>query len=158
MHDLHSMFEENRGKLFSYLVRMCGEYELAQEIMQETFTRYLERYRDSENSPSLLYTIAYHAFVDHTRKQAKQAVLEDDHMVDVSDIEHTLMVRQGYQRVLHALGQLSEDDRHMISLVISEDLTYRQIGGMLGITEANVKVRVHRIRIRLREILQGGKP
>ncbi|HDP26524.1 MAG TPA: RNA polymerase sigma factor [Deltaproteobacteria bacterium] len=158
MHDLSSMFEENRARLFSYLMRMCGTYELAWDIMQETYTRYLERYRERENSPALLYKIAYHAFVDHTRRQAREVVFEEEHAVHEIDLEHTLMVREGYQSVLRALGQLGQDDRNLISLVIGGDVSYRQIADMMGMSEANVKVRVHRIRIRLREILKGEKP
>ena len=44
--------------LFTYLMRMTGDYYLAGDIMQESFTRYLERYPKQVPNASLLFTIA----------------------------------------------------------------------------------------------------
>jgi len=41
-------------------------------------------------------------------------------------------------------------------LTVSSDLSYREIANILGISEANVKVKVHRARILLKELLQTG--
>ena len=61
--------------------------------------------------------------------------------------------------MLAAIGQLTQPDRELISLVATADLTYLQIGRILHISEANVKVRVHRARTKLRDILSsGGEP
>ncbi len=51
-----------------------------------------------------------------------------------------------------AIAQLNEIDRIIISMVL-EDVSQKQIGDVLGITENNVNVKVHRIKKQLKEIL-----
>ena len=70
------------------------------------------------------------------------------------DQERVLMVREEYRRVLSALQRLDEDERDILSLIISSDLSYREIATIAGISEANVKVKVHRARLKLRKMLE----
>jgi RNA polymerase sigma-70 factor (ECF subfamily) len=67
------------------------------------------------------------------------------------------MVRDEYRRVLSAMDALESDERDILALVISSDLSYREIASIAGISEANVKVRVHRARLNLKEILAKGE-
>jgi RNA polymerase sigma-70 factor (ECF subfamily) len=66
------------------------------------------------------------------------------------------MVREEYRRVLGAAGQLEKDERDLLALVVSGDLSYREIASICSISEANVKVKVHRARLKLKEILNRG--
>jgi RNA polymerase sigma-70 factor (ECF subfamily) len=54
---------------------------------------------------------------------------------------------------MDAIKRLPPFDRELIALVAGADLSYSQIGKVLNISEANVKVKVHRARIKLKEIL-----
>jgi len=157
MKDETSMFERMKGRLFSYLMRTSGDYELSRDILQETFVRYLERYAGREVSSSLFYTIARNAYIDHVRKGGRNSPLEGDHLDEAPDAHHRVLVREEYARVLDAMGQLAADEREVLSLAAGSDLTYAQIARIVGISEANVKVKVHRARCRIREILQGGE-
>ena len=57
---------------------------------------------------------------------------------------------------MSAIDKLAPLDRELISLVTTADLTYQEIGRVLKISEANVKVRIHRARTKLREMLASG--
>lgn len=151
------MFELHKKKLFSYLMRMSGDYELSRDILQETFRRYLENYSASDGSPSLLYTIARNAFVDQVRRQARQLPLEGEPCDRGNDAEHEMLIRESYCGVLDALKELAPDEREVLSLAISSELSYREIAEVMNLTVANVKVKVHRARKRIREILKGGQ-
>lgn len=157
MKDDTSMFERMKGRLFSYLMRTSGDYELSRDILQETFARYLERYAGREVSPSLFYTIARNAYIDHVKKGGRYTPLDADHRDGTPDADHRVIVREEYARVLDAMGRLAADEREVLSLAVGSDLTYSEIARIVGISEANVKVKVHRARCRIREILQGGE-
>jgi RNA polymerase sigma-70 factor (ECF subfamily) len=58
--------------------------------------------------------------------------------------------------MLAAIQQLNPVDRELIALLATEAFSYRQIGTILNISEANVKVRVHRARLRLKAILKAN--
>ena len=156
MEDFRIFYEKQRGKLFSYLLRISGDYYLAMDILQESFTRYYEKYAGNTRNVSLLYTIARNDFLDHKRKAAKHVEFDQSHEPRSRDISETLEVKQEYARVISAMKQLREDEREILALVLSGDFNYKQIAGMVDTTEGNVKVKVHRARTKLRKILQAG--
>ena len=125
--------------------------------MQESFTRYLERYgKDSENA-ALLYTIGRNLIFDNARRQKRNSQLQSDRDNPVDDQEHHLMVRDQYRQVLSAMQKLEDDERDILALAVSSQLSYREISSIAGISEANVKVKVHRARTKLRKIIQAGE-
>jgi RNA polymerase sigma-70 factor (ECF subfamily) len=63
------------------------------------------------------------------------------------------MVRDEYRRVLAAMKHLEEDERDLISLVVSSGLSYHEVAEVTGISEANVKVKIHRTRKKLRNLM-----
>jgi RNA polymerase sigma-70 factor (ECF subfamily) len=149
-------YKEHKDRLFAYLMRMTGDYFLSCDIMQESFTRYFEHYREKARSVSLLYTIARNTLFDHARRQGRMTQLEVDQKDCSNDQEHILMVREEYRRVLAAMQKLKKDERDILALAVSGALSYRDIASIAGISEANVKVKVHRARLKLKKILQVG--
>ena len=155
--DVHlEFYKEHKDRLFAYLMRMTGDYYLSSDIMQESFTRYLEHYGNQAESVSLLYTIARNTLADHGRKQGRTTQLDSDQEDSSSDQEHALMVREEYRQVLGAIQRLKKDEREILALAVSGVLSYREIASIAGTTEANVKVKVHRARLKLKKILNTG--
>lgn len=153
-----TMFQQYKAKLFSYLMRMSGNYDLSQDILQDTFRRYLEHYSSRDVSASLLFTIARNALVDHWRKNRSHSPLdEDQHHDHGNNAEQHVLIKESYRRMLHALNILPEEEREVLSLAVSSELPYSEIASIMNLTEANVKVKIHRARQKLKEILQGGQ-
>ena len=155
VHDVSDLFEENKDRLFAYLIRMTGDFDLAGDILQESFARYMEHYQDNENSTSLLYTIARNALIDHTRKHRYHGELDGEEEDHAGDLEHTLLIRENYRRVMKGFQALDQEERDILSMVVSSELPYHEIATVTGISMANVKVKVHRARVKLRKILAG---
>jgi len=137
-------------------MRSTGDYYLSSDILQESFTRYLEKYDAEGPSPALLYTIARNAVVDGHRKQGRDTRLSDDQEPSGPNPETQLMVREEYRRVLAAMQELEQEERDILSLVVSSGLPYREIARIAGTSEANVKVRVHRARVKLKKMMNTG--
>jgi len=154
MDNFQDFYKRQKDKLFSYLMRLTGDYHLSMDIMQESFMRCLEKYRNKTMNNSLLYTIARNVLIDLRRRDKKKENLEHDVIDQTADQENDFRIKQEYRRVLSAMSKLEEDEREVLALVLTEDLKYREIASVLGINEGNVKVKVHRARLRLREILQ----
>jgi RNA polymerase sigma-70 factor (ECF subfamily) len=157
--DAHAaFFRQQKDRLFAYLMRMTGDYYLAGDVLQESFARYLEHYRRKEASISLLYAIARNALVDTLRKHSRNVGLGSDPAESAHDPESRLLIREAYRRMLAALQRLDPPDRELIALVADGELKYRDVAALAGISEANVKVRVHRIRLKLKQILEEERP
>ena len=150
-----AFYEAHREKLFSYLMRMTGDYHLSSDVLQDSFTRILEKYAREEMSLPLLYRIARNALIDIWRRQQRERKIENEHPGSSENPEQDLLVRDDYRRVLEGIQRLEKNEREILSLVVSGDLSYREIAAILGISESNVKVRVHRARLRLKNILKG---
>lgn len=154
MDDFEGFYNEHREKLFSYLMRVIGDYFLSSDILQESFTRYLEHYRSHTRNVSLLYKIARNTLIDHFRRSKRDDCRIEDPKDRTNDQEHLLMVRQEYRQVLAGMQKLKKDERDILALTLSGELSYMEIASIVGISQGNVKVRVHRARMKLREILQ----
>lgn len=157
MNSFRDFYNKHKDKFFAYLIRCTGDYFLSGDIMQESFTRYLEKYGSNPSSPALLYTIGRNLFFDSARRQSRKNVSETDGQDSLYDMEHHLSVREEYRQVLAAMQQLESDERDILALTVSSGLSYRGVAEIVGISEANVKVKVHRARIKLRKIVQAGE-
>jgi len=146
----------NRDKLFGYLMRLTGDYQLSSDIVQESFTRFLEHYGSDRQNVSLLFTIARNALWDNSRKKEHNKKLENDMKDGSINQEQMFLIRESYRKVLNAMLKLEISQREILALKVSSDLSYREIANIIGISEANVKVKVHRARIKLKEQLQKG--
>jgi RNA polymerase sigma-70 factor, ECF subfamily len=156
MDEYRLFYEKHKDKLFAYLMRMTGDYHLAGDIMQESFIRFLESYGHVQENASILYTIARNLVFDESRRKKAGASLENNINDCWEDQEHHFMVREEYRRMLDALQELSQEERDILALVAGGDFNYREIAGIVDLSESNVKVKVHRARVRLKSILKTG--
>jgi RNA polymerase sigma-70 factor (ECF subfamily) len=157
MEKFGSFYNDSRKTLFNYLMRMTGDHYLAGDIMQESFTRYLENYSGQLPRASLLFTIARNMLFDHSRNRNRNLQLGEDPIDRSRSQEQDLMIKQEYRQVLGAMQRLTQDERDILALAISDGLSYRDVASIVGISVENVKVRVHRARHKLKKILQKGE-
>jgi RNA polymerase sigma-70 factor (ECF subfamily) len=154
MDRFRQFYTENRDRLHGYLLRRTGNFSTAADLVQETFARYLEKYRNIEQSPSLLYRIGRNLFLDQIRREGKTVPLEEqDVAIAGRSQEEDYILREQTKTMLASFSQLDNDDRRILIMVAVDDLTYDQIGKALGYSVANVKVRVHRARRKLRQLM-----
>ena len=150
-------YNDNKDRLFSYLLRKSGNYHLAADMMQESFTRYLERYHEREYNPALLFTIGRNLFFDQVRKGRETVSYEDEKHGEGVDQEHAYQIHEETREVLMALRQMDEEERDILSLLASSGLPYREIAQITGNSEANIKVKIHRSRIKLKKLLKENR-
>jgi RNA polymerase sigma-70 factor (ECF subfamily) len=149
-----AFYSKYKDKLFSYILYKCGDRETALDIVQDSFVRCMEHYRISPaTSPSLLFTIARNALYDIQRAKRKVTTLEKENVTSSSNIEKDLITREKLSLVQDAMVKLSDKDRDLLLLVVN-GLSYKDIAAIHKISVANVKVRVHRARMTLKNELE----
>ena len=94
-------------------MRMTGDYYLASDMLQESFTRLLDRYPSNAWCKALLFRVARNAMIDEKRKlrDGKRQALTENH--GAQDHEHDLMIRESYREVLKALQDLDPMEQDM---------------------------------------------
>jgi RNA polymerase sigma-70 factor (ECF subfamily) len=149
-------YNENRNRVFAYLLRLTGDCHLANDLMQESFARYLSRYGRNGHNCALLYTIARNVAFDAVRKCREVSIWDDSVASPVGDPERQLIEKQAYSQIITAIQRLNAVERELIALLATEAFSYKEIGKLLNISEANVKVKVHRARLKLKAIMENG--
>lgn len=152
------LFERYKHRLFNFFLKFCGDEAQAQDMTQNTFYRML-KYRQSYNETQLfkawIYQIARNLLKD-SYKENKVKMIDLKMARQKHDTETEPMVRNEQEQLLHqALKKLPDDQREILILSRFEELKYEEIGEILGISVANVKVKAHRAIQKLREIMQN---
>lgn len=137
--------------------RVVADDDDAEDAAQEAVMRAWRRRRacrSPEAPESWLRTIARNEALRHLERAARfDRSTGDDRSPDVPSewLEDGLVTRLSIDQ---AVAQLNEEDRRLIGLRYSLDLSDVDIGAVLGIAEATVRVRLHRVRKRLRPLIE----
>ena len=158
MGDIEAFYRAGKDRLFGYLIRMTANHDLSADVMQESFVRYIEHYGSRPCQYPLLYRIARNVLNDHFRRNNRFTYTDDDVEDSCASVDQTIEDRDMFQQVLKAMQKLKPEDREILSLATGDgNLSYQQIGEITGNSEANIKVRIHRSRLKLRELLNKGE-
>jgi RNA polymerase sigma factor (sigma-70 family) len=149
-----TFYQQTRGRFFNYLVRLVGDYDKAADIFQESYARYWEHYSRQKPSAGLLFTIGRNAVIDSRRRSGGEQPYEDCLRDHRPDQETALVTKESYRRVLTAMNRLKPLEREVLALAVDGGFTYEEIARITRISVANVKVKVHRARQRLRSLLK----
>lgn len=151
------LYEQYRSGLYHYLLKSSGHRELAADLVQETFARAMAAYPAGDVTPALLYRIARNLFLDAVKKEGRLRWGEEAEGRAEGNPESGMLMDEELRRVFRTLSRLAPEERDTLLLVITEDLSYREVAELTGTSLANVKVRVHRARRHLRQRLIKGE-
>jgi RNA polymerase sigma-70 factor, ECF subfamily len=151
---------------YTLAFRLTGNEEDASDVVQETYLRAyrsLRRFRGDAQFTTWLYRITANCSSTLLAKRARtrtESLSDDETVIDVrphADPEQRLAGEDERTRVAQALARLPWRLRQVIVLRDIYDLPHGVIARELGITEAAAKVRLHRARCRLREVLAADE-
>lgn len=153
MEDIYSQYS---GTVHGYLMRLCGNKELAQELTQETFyqaVRSIDRF-DGKCSPGTwLCGIAKHVYYNSLRRP-KPAVQLPEELPAPEDFTEQI-VRADQAMIAHRyLHNLEEPYREVFTLRTFCDLSHTQIAELFGKTESWSRVTYYRARRILQDAMK----
>ena len=141
---------------------ILGDYMLAEDAVSEAYIRIyknLHKIEDPASNRSIAFvvTITKNAALTILARQKGSAGEElDENMEDGFDLEQEALTRLDSQEVFAAIDKLGEELRSVLMLKYAHDLSHKEIGKTLGISENNVTVRLHRARKKLTTMLERG--
>ncbi len=154
------LFEVVYRECYPMVLQMClgfmkGDQDLANDLSQEVFINIwnaLINFKGESTHKTWVYRITVNTCLQYIRKEKKKKKLS------LEKIEHTLVDESQAlntdqnQSLYRAIGKLEELDRLIIMMVL-EGQDYDNISNVLGIKPTNVRVKIHRIKKRLKKIL-----
>jgi len=158
------LVKDNQQKI----LRICRYYapvsEDQKDIYQEILIniwKSLDSFRGDALESTWVYRVALNTAMGFSGKEFRRMriVLDggDKNLTHlVSEDDTSFKIREDQLSLLqNHLNQLSVIDKAIMSLVL-EDLTSKEIADIIGITEPNVRVKIHRIKETLKEQMKGG--
>jgi len=149
-----TFFNETKGRFLNFLIRLTGDADRAADAFQEAYLRYWQRYSKKAPNAGLLFTIGRNIAIDGHRSRKPHLPIDEQHRDERCDPESTVIVKESYGRVLEALAALDPAERELLSLAADGGFRYSQIAKITRMSEANVKVKIHRARQKLRRYLK----
>lgn len=144
--------KEQYDKIFRYCYYKVNNRELAEDLTQETFLRFLEnpQYQGVNKNLQYLYTIAGNLCVDMYRKKSAEELT--DNIPDNADYEDIILTGA----VLgSAVKKLSDEDRELIILRYVNEVPVGVLSGLYGVSRFKMSRRIRRILIQLKKEFDG---
>lgn len=145
------LYQRYARDVYRFSLYLSGDPVLAQDITSETFVLCLTSSEPIrvETVKGYLFTIARNLYLKEWRKSSRRADLDDSIPDATIDIELAAASKERLQAVLKALQELPEADRSAVLMRADDNMSYRQIASVLGLSLSAVKVKIHRARLKL---------
>jgi RNA polymerase sigma-70 factor (ECF subfamily) len=165
--DAGALFETYHDRIYRYVLGLVKNPAEAEDLTQDTFLR-AHRHGDSLRDPEAvrgwLYRIATHLCLDRLRQRKPLVSLDREDGEDrvrppVSESPSPLEISERKETsacVQRCLDFLPDKYRAVILLHEAHSLTAPEIANVLGVTLTTVKIRLHRARRKLRQVMECG--
>jgi len=169
----YELVEQYENKPYNFGMKMCGNVQDSEDMVQDTFLnvfRYLKDFRYETRFKNWLYRIATNTCIKKKRKSkyapdrelSFEEFLPDEveqratELPDWVSIPSDDLLDDELSRVINdAILDLPEKYRLVLVLRDKEEFSTEEAAQILSLTPANIKVRLHRARLFLRDKLKG---
>ena len=144
--------EEFADSVYRFIRGNLKDEARANDIVQDSYERLWKNVNEIEYIvvKSWLFTTAYHIMIDIIRKEKRMTNLEEIH-------EQEIIYESQYtdlNEILHkALDLLPEQQKSSVMLRDYEGYSYKEIGEITGLSEAQVKINIYRGRVALKNFI-----
>ena len=155
---LYEYFLDRYGQQVFVLVdRIVSCQEDAEELTQDVFLKafqQLSSFKAESSFSTWIYRIATNEAISAVRKKKSDTIRLDESVflnLSESQVDEVLEdeSEEQLQRLQRAMEQLEADERALITLYYMEERPLMEVAFILGMTEGNAKVKLHRIRKKL---------
>ncbi|MCW5900613.1 MAG: sigma-70 family RNA polymerase sigma factor [Flavobacteriales bacterium] len=156
-HAYGELVRKYQHMVFTVCHRVLRNDQDAEEATQDSFVKayqHLAGFGGNAKFSTWLYSIAYRTAISHGRRRKETGALEDLPHHPASDGGNEGH-RTELRRVLDdALARLVPEDASILSFFYLEELSVEEIVTVTGLGASNVKVKLHRARKKLLEVLE----
>jgi RNA polymerase sigma-70 factor (ECF subfamily) len=163
------ILERYQRPIFNFIYRFYGNYDLAEDLTQETFLRcyqFLKSYDQKRKFSTWLYTVARNLCIDHLKRHKSGREISLDQTLPAVERREAgrspeaspqikCIRNQEDARLLEALGELEPSRRMVLILFYFQGLSYQEISETLSVPVSTVKIRIFRAKKSLLEKMKG---
>ena len=150
-------------QVFVLVDRIVSCQEDAEELTQDVFLKafqQLSSFKAESTFSTWIYRIATNIAISAVRKKRNDVLrLDDSVFANLSDTQVDAALEdeseEQMERLQQAMNQLDADERALITLYYLEERPLAEVAFILGMTEGNAKVKLHRIRKKLYVLIKN---
>ena len=150
-------------QVFVLVDRIVSCQEDAEELTQDVFLKafqQLSSFKAESSFSTWIYRIATNVAISAVRKKRNDVLrLDDSVFANLSDTQVDEALEdeseEQMERLQQAMNQLEADERALITLYYLEEKPLAEVAFILGMTEGNAKVKLHRIRKKLYVLIKN---
>ena len=161
------LLARNQQKLYSYILFVVRDPELANDVFQETFVKVITRlqegkYTDSGKFSFWLSRIAHNVIMDTFRQQKSEHIVEASEDNDLNKLrrqdlmemnrENEFVNAQIMQDVRHLMDTLPAPQREVVYMRYYQDLSFKEIAEATGVSINTSLVRMRYALINMRRL------
>ena len=151
MTEFEQIYREHFDTVYRFLMRLCRDAPLAEELAQETFFRAMQSLNKFDGRCRVdvwLCQIARNAYYSHCRRQKdKKHILPE--IDSGQDMQNTILDQEQAMIIYAHLHELNEPYKEVFMLRLFGELEYSQIAKLFGKTESWARVTNHRAKMKL---------
>jgi RNA polymerase sigma-70 factor (ECF subfamily) len=148
------IYERYAKDVHRFALYLSGDHALAEDITSETFVRLWasdEKTIRMLTVKAYLFAIARHLYIDSRRSTSRHIVIDSELPEPGTSPEMQAVYKSELRQVLRLLQEIPEVDRAALLMRAQQGMSYEEIGRVLRISLAAVKIKIHRARLNLSE-------
>lgn len=149
---IERMYQAYKADLYRYLLKLCRDEGLAEELLSETFYQAilsLPSYKKKSNEKTWLCAIARHVYLRYIEKNKKYVPMNEVAYAVEMPIEDDFWIRR-----IHELMEQRDERSRLLFVYKCQGYSSVEIAGLMGLSDSSVRVLDYRNRQFLRMKLE----
>lgn len=165
MQEIEQIYKEYYPIVYKYLLCLTTNPDIAEELTQETFYKMLKKINSFKGNSKLsvwLCEIAKNLWYDYLRKKKLKTVSYDEAETSNSvetkqNIEIDYINKEEFNETSKIIETLDDLSKRVLYLRLNSDMSFKEIGHILGKTETWARVTFYRTKQKIKEDYENGK-
>nr|MBP3598297.1 RNA polymerase sigma factor [Eubacterium sp.] len=165
--DFEQLYEEYANMLYHYLLGICHDPVLSEDIVQTTFLKAIERsdsFRGASKFSTWLFQIAKNELRDYRKKKERKNVSLDGMLEDGSeglandqeaDFVGQMLDAESAKKIIQCVHELQEPYKEVFMLHVYGECSYQEIGAVFQKSEVWARVTYFRAKEKIVNMMKG---
>jgi len=164
---LEELVARYQQKVFSYIIMVVRNKELAEDLFQDTFIKVINtlrsgNYREEGKFSQWIMRISRNLIIDHFRKNQKMSFVENNYGNDIFDgfsepsmsIEQVIITQQIHESLRDLVTLLPEEQREVLRMRLYQDMSFKEIAEQTNVSINTALGRMRYAILNLRKLAE----
>ena len=165
MKNLEKIYKDNYQLVYKYLLCLTQNSDIAEELTQETFYKMIKKINTFKGNSKIsvwLCEIGKNLWYDELRKKKYKTISYDEFQDTESSfnkesLENEYIIKEQIAETTQKIENLDFLTKRVLYLRLNSELSFKEIGSILGQTETWARVTFYRGKTKIKEVNKDGK-